>query len=713
MEKQGERPVRNNALLRLFALYALFVLINISINRLMGALGLPLYLDNIGTLLAATLGGYLPGIVVGYCTNIINATVDSSNAYYAVISVLIAVAGTFMYRRGFFKSPLKTLLTVPIFAFLGGCLGSVLTYLLSGFGMGEGISAPFAAALLEQGKLNVFWAQMVSDVSIDLVDKLITVIPVFIILKLMPEHLKESFELTGWRQKPMSHEEVKHSRKSDTSGFSLRTKIIVIIGVIMVVIAVVTTTISFILYRSFAIEQYTTIGRNVASLAASAINPDRVNDYFEEGPEVKDYKDTLDQLYRIRNSSPYIEYIYVYQIRPDGCHVVFDLDTEELAGGVLGDLVPFDESFSDSIPDLLAGKNIEPMITDDTYGWLLTDYEPVYDSNGECVCYACTDINMQEVNHDRIRFLTKVTSLFIGFFIMILVLCMWLSDYHLVYPIDAMTFSAQKFVYDSEEALETGVERLKALDISTKDEIENLYEALSETIGKTVAYLDEVQKKGEEIAHMQNGLIYILADLVESRDKNTGDHVRKTAAYVRLILQILRENGQYPDVVTDDYIEDVCNSAPLHDVGKIKVSDVILNKPGKLTDEEFEIMKSHALAGKEVVESAMKLTTDPGYLKEALNLAAYHHEKWNGKGYPCGLKGEEIPLSARIMAVSDVFDALVSKRSYKKPFSFEDAMKIIEEGAGSHFDPVIAELFVKNADRVREIYNTHWNDSNI
>ncbi len=146
-------------------------------------------------------------------------------------------------------------------------------------------------------------------------------------------------------------------------------------------------------------------------------------------------------------------------------------------------------------------------------------------------------------------------------------------------------------------------------------------------------------------------------------------------------------------------------------MGKIKVSDVILNKPGKLTDEEFEIMKSHAMAGKEVVESAMKLTTDPGYLKEALNLAAYHHEKWNGKGYPCGLKGEEIPLSARIMAVSDVFDALVSKRSYKKPFSFEDAMKIIEEGSGSHFDPVIADLFVKNADRVREIYNTHWNES--
>lgn len=711
MNDQVHRAARNNSLGKLIIVYALFVVLNLLINRLVVATGLPLYVDNIGTLLAAALGGYLPGIVVGYCTNVINATADASNAYYAVISVLIAAAGSYMYKRGFFKSIFKALLTIPVFAFLGGCLGSVLTYILYGYGNGENIALPFIAELYETGRLSLFHAQMASDVCLDLQDKLITVIPVFIILKLMPDKLKESLELTGWQQKPMSRSEVKHSRKSDTRGFSLRTKIIFIIGVIMVVIAVVTTTISFLLYRSFAIEQYTTIGKNVANLAATAINPERVNDYFKEGPVSKDYKDTLDQLYRIRNSSPYIEYVYIYQIRPDGCYVVFDLDTETLEGGKLGDMVPFDESFSAEIPDLLEGKDIEPIITDDTYGWLLTDYEPVYDSNGECVCYACTDINMQEVDLDRMRFLTKVTSLFIGFFIMILAVGMWLSDYHLVYPIDAMTFAAQKFAYDSEEAIGTGVERLKSLDIATKDEIENLYGALSETIGKTVAYLDDVQKKGEEIAHMQNGLIYILADLVESRDKNTGDHVRKTAAYVKLILEILKENGEFPDIITDEYIEDVCNSAPLHDVGKIKVSDVILNKPGKLTDEEFEIMKSHAMAGKEVVESAMKLTTDPGYLKEALNLAAYHHEKWNGKGYPCGLKGEEIPLSARIMAVSDVFDALVSKRSYKKPFSFEDAMKIIEEGSGSHFDPVIADLFVKNADRVREIYNTHWNES--
>ena len=133
------------------------------------------------------------------------------------------------------------------------------------------------------------------------------------------------------------------------------------------------------------------------------------------------------------------------------------------------------------------------------------------------------------------------------------------------------------------------------------------------------------------------------------------------------------------------------------------VSDTILNKPGKLTDEEFAIMKSHTTAGSKVIESAMSLVADSGYLEEAKNVATYHHERWDGKGYPSGKAGEEIPLSARIMAVADVFDALVSKRSYKEPFPFEKAMDIIKEGAGTQFDPEIAKIFIESEAEVRKI----------
>ena len=689
------------------AFFAGTVIINFILPRTATYFRIPLYLDNVGTLLAAVLGGYMPGIVVGYLNNIINWQGTIDNAYYVVLSTLIAAAGTYLGKKGWFDKLGKAILTIPIFAFIGGVLGSILTYLLWGYGMGEGISAPFARALLESGKLNVFWAQMTSDVVIDLIDKGITVILVFIILKLIPNRLKPGLWLTGWRQAPLSEDELRYVKKNGTRSFSLRGKIITIISVIMVCVAVVTTIISYILYRDFAKNQYTYSCESTAHLAADVIDPEKVDEYLEKGEAVDDYKKIEGMLEDIRSGNPDIEYIYVYRFLEDGVAVVFDLDTPEVPGMNPGDIIELEEYLYPYKEQLLAGEKIEPLIDDTIYGRLLTVFEPIYDSTGKCVCYAAADIKVEDIRKSLLNYMTKVFSLFMGFYIFILALCIWLVDYHLIYPIAAMTVSARKFAYDSEEAREISVDRLQHLNIATGDEIENLYESLSKTIAETVGYLEDVEAKGEEIRHIQNGLIYVLADMVESRDKNTGDHVRKTAAYVRLIMEKMKEKGMYPDILTDEYVQDVINSAPLHDVGKIMVSDVILNKPGKLTDEEFAIMKSHTTAGNKIIASAMNLVSDTGYLKEAKNLATYHHERWDGSGYPSGKKGEEIPLSARVMAVADVFDALVSKRSYKEPFTFEKAMGIITEGAGTQFDPTIAALFEEASDEVRAITATH------
>ena len=216
---------------------------------------------------------------------------------------------------------------------------------------------------------------------------------------------------------------------------------------------------------------------------------------------------------------------------------------------------------------------------------------------------------------------------------------------------------------------------------------------------------EQYKKQNDAINKLQNGLILVLADLVESRDKCTGDHIKKTAEYVNIIAMQLKEDNVYSEQLTDSFIEDVVRSAPLHDIGKIQVPDAILNKPGKLTSDEFEIIKTHTTAGREIITSAIEMVSeeDSGYLFEARNLAYCHHEKWNGAGYPQGLAGEEIPLSARIMAVADVFDALVSKRSYKEPFTFEQAMDIIKESSGTHFDPKIVEAFVKAESKVRQV----------
>lgn len=208
----------------------------------------------------------------------------------------------------------------------------------------------------------------------------------------------------------------------------------------------------------------------------------------------------------------------------------------------------------------------------------------------------------------------------------------------------------------------------------------------------------ELQEKTEQLQRMQNGLVFTLADMVETRDKETGGHVERTSAYIELLIRSMLDWGIYKDELEETDVNLLISSARLHDVGKISISDTILNKPGKLSDEEFKIMKTHAEEGEKVIDKIIERTGDAQLLHNAKLFSAYHHERWDGKGYPHGLSGTDIPLQGRIMAIVDVYDALVSERPYKKPFSHEEAVQIIMDGAGTQFDPLITDVFynIKN-----------------
>lgn len=188
--------------------------------------------------------------------------------------------------------------------------------------------------------------------------------------------------------------------------------------------------------------------------------------------------------------------------------------------------------------------------------------------------------------------------------------------------------------------------------------------------------------------------------LVDSRDENTGDHVQRTTAYVKLLARELRERGFFLDTLTNNYIEDLVMAAPLHDIGKISIPDAILLKPGKLTDAEFEIMKTHAARGSEIIKELFSSMSDDEYERIAYNVARHHHEKWNGKGYPDKLSGTQIPLCARIMAVADVFDAISSRRCYRNAMPPKKCFAIIENGAGKDFDPIVAGTFLEMKDEI-------------
>lgn len=206
--------------------------------------------------------------------------------------------------------------------------------------------------------------------------------------------------------------------------------------------------------------------------------------------------------------------------------------------------------------------------------------------------------------------------------------------------------------------------------------------------------LDSLQSSQEEVKTTRDVAIISLSALAESRDNETGAHILRTQEYVKALAQYLSQFEQHQTLLTDNYIELLYKSAPLHDVGKVGIPDQILLKPGKLTDEEFEVMKGHPEIGAKALSMAEQQLGSNSFLQLAKEISLTHHEKWDGKGYPNGLKGEEIPLSGRLMALADVYDALISERVYKKAFSHDKAKSIILEGNGQHFDPEIVDAFL-------------------
>ena len=212
-----------------------------------------------------------------------------------------------------------------------------------------------------------------------------------------------------------------------------------------------------------------------------------------------------------------------------------------------------------------------------------------------------------------------------------------------------------------------------------------------------------VQRQTERIKEIQNQVIIGMANLIESRDGSTGKHVKNTQIYVKVIADELKNRGLFPECLTEEYIQTLCNAAPLHDVGKIKIPDRILQKPGRLTDEEYDIIKTHTVYGWEIIDEIIGDVEDEDYVRIAKEIAYCHHERWDGKGYPRGLSGEEIPLCARIMAIADVFDALHAERCYKSAKPLDELMKIFEEGRGTQFDPTIVDVFLSMESKLKEV----------
>ncbi len=688
------------------------VAVNLLLSMGVTAIGMPLYLDTVGSVTVAAMGGYLPGIIVGFVTNIVKSTYDASAIYYGGLNVLIAFATTWMAQKGWMKRAPGIIGMILVLALIGGGLGAAIPWFMDGLAFD---SESLADMLYETGIFSGGGAYLTAGIITDLSDKTVTVLIAVIICRLVPDRYHEMFSFTCWMQSPDSSRNILSGESSPVRVMSFQKKILLMLGVSLTTVAVVGAATSYNIYQKTVISERSRIAQRTVEIAAGQLDGDRIDDFLEHGPELDEYRETERSLANILKSAGDIAYLYVYRIEEDGCHVVFDIDTEETPGEETGTVIAFDEGFADYIPRLLAGREIDPIITNDQYGYLLTAYKPVYSSDGKCACYVGADVDMEQILILQRDFLVEMTSIFLGFFILLCAVVIWLTNYHIIYPVNAMTGSVDAFLAagESQESMDQSVRSIRSIDIHTGDEVEKLYQSICELALKQTEQMRNIRHFSESTAKMQDGLIITMADLVENRDSDTGAHIQKTAAYVKIIVEGLKRKGYYAEKITPKFMSDVVRSAPLHDVGKINIPDEILNKPGKLTDEEYGIMKIHTVMGGRIIEKAINTVEGENYLKEARNMARYHHERWDGKGYPDGLHGEVIPLSARIMAVADVFDALTSPRVYKPAFPLNKALSMIQEGAGTQFDAKCVEVLMEALPEVKVILKKYNEDANV
>lgn len=688
------------------------IAVNVLLFFLSYLLNLPTYLDTCGTIAVATLGGLFPGILVAVATNLLCGLFYTQTLYFNLINALVAITAVWYVKRYPVPKAGNVARLILILGVGSGILGALLQILLFGEPQNSFINNMSIASAAATG-IPFLPSLIFVNVILNIVDKGIAVAVSLLVMKVLPEEIRMKIRYGGWRQRPLTDEEVEQiDELGKTIKKSARIRIAGTILIACGMLVVVMGIIWIQLYFVTAMNDCMISAEKMTEFLDKSIDRKTFEDLIEEGKSAREFEKTRQMMYDLRDTSNDVSYLYIVTVSENGFTYVLDLDGEDgVEAYEPGTYVTAKEEYLPHMEDLNAGKEIEPIEKMEGWRHIITVLRPVKNDKDECICYVGADVVINYMADYMKTFLVRVIFLLSGFFMLIIAYAIWITDRFTVIPVSSMTEFLHRFNSsgESQESLDENVRELRTLDIRTEDEVEELYRTVCKMTLDQAEKMRSIRRLSESTAKMQDGLIVTMANLVENRDSDTGAHVQKTSAYVKIIVEGLKKKGYYAEKITEKYISDVVRSAPLHDVGKINIPDSVLNKRGKLSAEEFEIIKTHTTAGKRIMERAIETVEGENYLKEARNMAAYHHERWDGKGYPEGLHGEVIPLSARIMAIADVFDALTSPRVYKPAFPLDKALAMIQEGSGTQFDPKCVEVFMDSIPEVKVILNKYNN----
>ncbi len=668
---------------------------------------IPIFFDTIGTLTVAGFSGLFPGILTAVLTSILCAFFDENALYYMFINVVFAIFSVWYIRKYGFKKVRSAAVFALITGIVSGIAGALLQWLLFGGAQYTPV-AELVTPLSEALNLPSGISFSLGNILVSLIDKVVTTAIAFIVFKLIPEKNIAEIYGSGWKQRPLTEEELRNLKGwGKDVRLSARSRMTLTLVSMSFVLIIIMGWIGITLY--FDNEKNSRIDSlwNTVEFVSETLDVGKLDNYLQKGRDADGYSETEEMITKITNNAYGVRHLYVIKVGITGARYIFYINrTDDGLSYEPGDKMEFPEGAETEYIDLLLRGNLTYFDRAGLVSWSQEAFYPIYDDAGDVVWYVVADVTLHYMDMYMRNFLLKVTVIMAGFFVLIVAYALWTTDVYSTYPVSSMAelmdeFSNRKT--QTQEQLDDDVKRIRALDIHTGDEVEKLYRSICSLTLKQAEQMRSIRRLSESTAKMQDGLIITMADMVENRDSDMGAHVQRTTAYVRIIAEGLKKKGYYAEKMSDKFISDVVRSAPLYDVGKIKVPDEILNKPGALTDEEREIVKRHTSYGKEIMENAISSVQGENYMKEARNMAAYHHEYWDGNGYPEGLHGEVIPLSARIMAIADVFDALTSSTVYKKPYTFDEAVEIIRKGSGTQFDPKCTEVFLESLPEVKVI----------
>ncbi|MBR0290345.1 MAG: diguanylate cyclase [Selenomonadaceae bacterium] len=440
---------------------------------------LPLFLDTVGTVLIAMMSGYVPGIVVGFVTHFLMSFADEAEMYYCSVSIFIAIYTTFLARRGIFKNFFKTLLAIPALALLATILGEIIGKFL------------FCTGVVQA--LNEIQMHFIKNFLLEFVDKGLTILMAFALLKFIPPQVKNLFSGLGHKQAPLTAEMRKAVYGHKCPYSSLRVKILLILMLSSFFIAASIASISYRIFEQAATAVQVKIGDGLATIAASQIDPANI-------------KAAEKNLLSIKNSNPDVRNLRVEKFSAEGTQIIFNSDINSTP----------DEKILPYLDDLVAGKPIPPIINDDR----LTIYKPAYDAVGKAQCYVVIDLSLDLISDYGRAFTSKVLALFSGCFIFVFVIGLRFVENNIVLPVNTMSWCAGNFAYDTDSLCENNLDQLRRLEIHTGDEIENLYHALLKTTQDVMNYFEKLRRAKRQVAEM---------DELAHKDSLTG--IKNKAAY--------------------------------------------------------------------------------------------------------------------------------------------------------------------------------------